>query len=77
MGSLVCRHHIQGGTGVVLPSNVNHRMAEETEPRRYQTNASLGQPPTTGADRPVREYVTNVRGGPGEAQTGAHQRKGS
>jgi hypothetical protein len=32
------------------------------EPRRYQTNANLGQRPTTGADRPVREYVTNVRG---------------
>jgi hypothetical protein len=29
-------------------------------PRRYQINASLSQPPTTGADRPVREYVTNV-----------------
>ena len=29
-------------------------------PRRYQTNASLSQPPTTGADRPVREYMTNV-----------------
>jgi hypothetical protein len=29
-------------------------------PRRYQTNASLSQPPTMGADRPVREYVTNV-----------------
>ena len=28
--------------------------------RRYQTNASLSQAPTTGADRPVREYVTNV-----------------
>jgi len=56
---------------------VNHRLAEEIEPRRYQTNANLSQPPTTGADRPVREYVTNVRGGPGGAQTGAHQRKGS
>ena len=29
-------------------------------PRRYQTNASLSQPATAGADRPVREYVTNV-----------------
>jgi hypothetical protein len=29
-------------------------------PRRYQTNASLSQPSRTGADRPVREYVTNV-----------------
>jgi hypothetical protein len=42
------------------PSNVNRKLAEEIEPRRYQTNASLSQPPTTGADRPVREYVTNV-----------------
>jgi hypothetical protein len=31
------------------------------EPHRYQTNANLSQRPTTGADRPVREYVTNVR----------------
>ena len=31
------------------------------EPRRYQTNANLSQRPTKGADRPVREYVTNVR----------------
>jgi len=30
------------------------------EPRRYQTNASLSQPPTRAADRPVREYTTNV-----------------
>jgi hypothetical protein len=30
------------------------------EPRRYQTNTSLSQPPTMGADRPVREYVTNI-----------------
>ena len=42
------------------PSNVNRKLAEEIEPRRYQTNASLSQPPTTGADRPVRDYVTNV-----------------
>jgi hypothetical protein len=39
---------------------VNRTMAQKTEPRRYQTNASLSQPPTTGADRLVREYVTNV-----------------
>lgn len=32
------------------------------EPRRYQTNANLSQRPTTNVDRPVREYVTNVRG---------------
>jgi hypothetical protein len=31
-------------------------------PRRYQTNANLSQRPSTGADRPVREYVTNIRG---------------
>jgi hypothetical protein len=34
--------------------------AETIEPRRYQTNASLSQPPTKALDRPVREYVTNV-----------------
>jgi hypothetical protein len=33
----------------------------KNEPRRYQTNANLSRRPTTGADRPVREYVTNVR----------------
>ena len=32
----------------------------KTEHRRYQTNANLSQRPRTGADRPVREYVTNV-----------------
>jgi hypothetical protein len=42
------------------PSNVNRKLAEDIEPRRYQTNASLSQPPTTGANRPVRDYVTNV-----------------
>jgi hypothetical protein len=31
------------------------------EPRRYQTSANLSQRPTRGADRPVHEYVTNVR----------------
>ncbi len=36
------------------------RWAAEIEPRRYQTNASLSQPPTKAAERPVREYVTNV-----------------
>jgi hypothetical protein len=40
--------------------NVNHKLMETIEPRRYQTNASLRQPPTKGPDRPVREYVTNV-----------------
>ena len=42
------------------PSNVNRKLLEEIEPRRYQTNVSLTQPPTTVAHRPVREYVTNV-----------------
>ena len=36
------------------------RTKPSNEPRRYQTNASLSQPATAGADRPVREYVTNV-----------------
>jgi hypothetical protein len=44
-------------------SNVSHKSADEIEPRRYQTNASLSQPPTRAADRPVREYATNVAGG--------------
>lgn len=35
---------------------------QRIEPHRYQTNANLGQRPTRSADRPVREYVTNVRG---------------
>jgi hypothetical protein len=33
----------------------------QVEPRRYQTNASLNQPPTRAVDRPVRDYVTNVK----------------
>jgi hypothetical protein len=40
--------------------DVYRKLAEEIEPRRYQTNASLSQPPTKAAQRPVREYVTNV-----------------
>ncbi len=40
--------------------DVNGRLVEEIEPRRYQTNASLNQPPTRAADRPVRDYATNV-----------------
>jgi hypothetical protein len=40
--------------------NMSRKPAEKIEPHWYQTNASLGQPPTTGTDRPVREYVTNV-----------------
>ena len=43
-------------TTTVIPAVVT-----TIEPRRYQTNANLTQRPTTGADRPVREYVTNVR----------------
>ena len=39
---------------------MNRELPEATEPHRYQTNASLNQPPTRAADRPVREYVTNV-----------------
>jgi hypothetical protein len=46
-------------TTTALP-DVNGRLAEEIEPRRYQTNASLNQPPTRAGARPVREYVTNV-----------------
>jgi hypothetical protein len=41
------------------PSDVNRKLAEEIEPRRYQTNASLSQPPTTGANRQC-EFVINV-----------------
>jgi hypothetical protein len=37
------------------PSNVNR-----IEPHWYQTNVSLSQPPTMGAERPVRGFVTNV-----------------
>ncbi|MBV8178086.1 MAG: hypothetical protein JO045_04640 [Mycobacterium sp.] len=40
--------------------DVNRKLAEEIEPRRYQTNVNLGQPPIKAAQRPVREYVTNV-----------------
>ena len=39
---------------------MNRELPEAIEPRRYQTNASLNQPPTRAADRPVREYSTNV-----------------
>jgi hypothetical protein len=42
------------------PSNVNRKLAEQIEPHWYQTNVSLSQPPKTGADRPVRGFVTNV-----------------
>jgi hypothetical protein len=39
---------------------MDRTLPEAMEPRRYQTNASLNQPPTRAADRPVREYTTNV-----------------
>jgi hypothetical protein len=47
----------------VNPSNVNRKLAEKIEPHWYQTNVSLRQPTTTGADRPVRGFVTNVSWG--------------
>jgi hypothetical protein len=39
---------------------MNRELPEAIEPHRYQTNASLNQPPTRAADRPVVEYTTNV-----------------
>jgi hypothetical protein len=39
---------------------MNSKLAEKIELRRYQTNASLNQPPTKASRRPVREYVTNI-----------------
>jgi hypothetical protein len=39
---------------------MNRKVAEKIEPRYYQTNASLRQPPKMGAVRLVREYATNV-----------------
>jgi len=52
---------VDDGQRIRVPSNVNRKLAEELEPRWYQTNVSLSQPPTTGTDRPVRGFVTNVR----------------
>ena len=49
-----------GGRRFSVPCNVNPRLAEKIEPHWYQTNVSLSQPPTRGADRPVRGFVTNV-----------------
>jgi hypothetical protein len=40
---------------------MNGKLAGEVRPRRYQTNVNLSQPPVRAADRPVREYATNVR----------------
>jgi hypothetical protein len=51
---------VEGGQRISVPSNVNRRLAEEIQPHWYQTNVSLSQPPTTGTDRPVRGFVTNV-----------------
>ncbi|MBV9350222.1 MAG: hypothetical protein JOZ23_01610 [Mycobacterium sp.] len=42
------------------PRDLNRKLADEIEPHWYQTNASLNQPPVRTANRPVREYVTNV-----------------
>ena len=45
----------------VAVTTIDDEGGQRIEPHRYQTNANLSQRPTTGADRPVREYVTNVR----------------
>jgi hypothetical protein len=50
---------VDGGQRISVPSNVNRKLGE-IEPHWYQTNVSLSQPPTTGVDRPVRGFVTNV-----------------
>lgn len=51
---------VDGGQRVSVPSSVDRKLAEAIEPHWYLTNVTLGQPPTTGADRPVRGFVTNV-----------------
>jgi hypothetical protein len=51
---------VGGGQRMSVRSSVNRKPAEEIEPHWYQTNVSLSQPPTTGVDRPVRGFVTNV-----------------
>ena len=55
------QQHVGNPTTPATTLNVNRELAETIEPRRYQTNASLSQPPTRAADRPVRDYVTNVK----------------
>jgi hypothetical protein len=63
MSTTIARNHrrpVRGGGQPVTPYNANRDLAAEIEPRRYQTNVSLSQPPMKAADRPVREYVTNV-----------------
>lgn len=54
------QHHAGNPATPTITLNVNRELAETIEPRRYQTNASLSQPPTKASRRPVREYVTNV-----------------
>ena len=39
---------------------MNRELPDAIETRRYHANVSLSQPPTRVADRPVREYATNV-----------------
>jgi hypothetical protein len=48
------------GGETMNPSDVNRKLAERIEPHWYQTNVSLSRPPTTGANRPVRGFVTNI-----------------
>ncbi|MBV9352162.1 MAG: hypothetical protein JOZ23_11605 [Mycobacterium sp.] len=48
--------------------NGNRKPTKKIQPRWYQTNASLSQPPSTAADRPVREYVTNINLSGGRGQ---------
>jgi hypothetical protein len=50
---------VDGGQRNSVPPNVNRKLGE-IEPHWYQTNVSLSQPPTTGADRPVRRFLTNI-----------------
>ena len=54
------QHHAGNPATPTITLNVNRELAETIEPRRYQTNASLSQPPAKASQRPVREYVTNV-----------------
>ncbi len=54
------RRLVRKGGEPMNPSNVNRKPAQEIQPHWYQTNVSLNQPPTKGADRSVRGFVTNV-----------------
>jgi hypothetical protein len=58
--ALAMPHDREPQQRISVPSNVNRNLAEEIEPHWYQTKVSLSQPPTTGADRPMRGFVTNV-----------------